>query len=264
MSENDSFIEIDTLLNQLNGLNIGHAQRAIERLRTILNTQHGTIRNLNERIHEREETVRELRNNITRKDELITTLQNNNRELEERINDLNRRNNDLLSEINTRLRSHSDNFNTINQRLSAITDNPNQSIQIQEIREIREQINNLRNNNENNLTDIRERLDRIYNGIDNTIPIRLDSLFDLNRNHDEKLVLTNENLNEIRSQITSRVQFYYEPNVIRNQFREFFPSGDKLIIFFSFLIFLIGMFYCLCGNGKRDYCEKPNKCMIQC
>jgi len=226
-------------------------------LREILRQQDQTIRNLNDDLAQNRQTIREHENTIRT---------------------LTARNNDLTNQINGILADHSNHFTRINNNLDQIIKTPNpdlvnrlnrisQSVdglqtQLQPLRndltEIKDLIKNLANGNRTGLANLTEKI--------NEIDGSLNRLLNLRQNDETVLNEMNETLRQIKSEMDSRhrersAKLRCTCENFINRCNEYVPNN--FMVFFSFIIFLLGIFYCICGNGKYGSCTM-NNCMKSC
>jgi predicted nucleic acid-binding Zn-ribbon protein len=267
--------ELDTLFVQLNSLNIGSAREALGRLREIFSQQDETIRNLNNQLKDEQNRNRDLNSSLATKDERIANLEN-------QIRDLNSRNNEGINQIIRTLGDHTNSFTRINERLNNLPNNLPELVNLSN--RINENIGNLRNEIQplrndltqikNNLdqrhessrlsfSDIQEKLNQIAERLDNNIEDSIRNLLDLMRNNGRNLTEYGETLNNIRLIVNNlergRSRCYGEQFV--DQYRQYIPNNVFMVI--AFVVFLIGMFICFCGN-KYSNCMVSNCTMKSC
>ena len=259
---NSNFNEIDRLFERLNNLNIGNAQEALGRLREILRQQDQTIRNLNDELAQNRQTIREHENTIRT---------------------LTARNNDLANQINGVLADHSNHFTRINNNLDQLIRTPNpdlvnrlnrisQSVdglqtQFQPLRnDLNEMKSLIKDHFHLNETNLIEKINAINDKIDHFITDSLNDLTNLNRSNEYKLNEMNRTLNQLKSDGKQHCEkvftLRYSGEHFIEQCHEYFTN--KTMVFFSFIIFLIGIFYCICGRGNYIQPMTGNGCLKSC
>ena len=254
--------EIDRLFDRLNSLNIGNAQEAVGRLKEILKQQDQTIRNLRDESAQNRHTINEHENTIR---------------------NLTARNNDLTIQINEVLVDHSNSFNRIDNKINNIINNPNpdlvnrlnrisQSIdalhtQFQPLRnDLNEMKSLIKDHCHLNETNLIEKINAINDKIDHFITDSLNDLTNLNRSNEYKLNEMNRTLNQLKSDGKQHGEKVFKLRCTCEHFieqcHEYFPN--KTMVFFSFIIFLIGIFYCICGRGNYIQPMTGNGCLKSC